>query len=151
MKLFQDPQASLRWAGLCSRICAALARSRSCGGVRLARRAPPAQRWVQMQVLISGSMETGRRRGPRASKWLLQLGEAAGGAVRQHLPAVSEINLNTETLARTQSITLAGTQVSWLQMYARLRVAHLIRRAHAWTDNFFFFCFFPGARTLVWF
>lgn len=43
---------------------------------------------------------------------ILQLGEAAGGAVRQHLPAVREINLNTETPAHTQSITPAVIQVS---------------------------------------
>lgn len=43
---------------------------------------------------------------------LLQLSQAAGGAVRQHLPAVRGINLNAETPAHMRSITLAGTQVS---------------------------------------
>lgn len=43
---------------------------------------------------------------------LLQLSEAAGGAVRQHLPAVREINLNAETGAHIRSITLARTRVS---------------------------------------
>lgn len=61
--------SSIPGTGLCNRNCATLPRSRRRGGVRLARRAPPAQRWVQMRVLISGSMETGRRRRPRASKW----------------------------------------------------------------------------------
>lgn len=77
---------------------------------------------------------------------LLQPGEAAGGAVRQHLPAVREINLNTETLARTQSITLTGTQVSGTADVSSLAFNQASTRP---AGDFLFF--FIRIRTLVWF